>query len=148
VTEPQALSESPTLAGAPGRLLRGPFAILCLSSLVFYSSMMMFLATLPLYAAESLRMSQGEIGLVIGAFPLMAMLCKPHAGWALDALGRRPVLLAGVGIFLAASLLYTTAGALWSLVLLRAFHGAGMGLYPTAGAAVVADLAPPARRGG
>jgi len=147
VTEPQALSESSALAAAPGRLLRGPFATLCLSSLVFYSSMMMFLATLPLYAAESLRMSQGEIGLVIGAFPLMAMLCKPHAGWALDALGRRPVLLAGVGIFLAASLLYTTAGALWSLVLLRAFHGAGMGLFPTAGAAVVADLAPPARRG-
>jgi predicted MFS family arabinose efflux permease len=147
VTEPQALSESPAIAVASGRLLRGPFAILCLSSLAFYSSMMMFLATLPLYAAESLRMSQGEIGLVIGAFPLMAMLCKPHAGWALDALGRRPVLLAGVGIFLAASLLYTTAGALWSLVLLRAFHGAGMGLYPTAGAAVVADLAPPARRG-
>ena len=147
MTEPQALSESSALAAAPGRLLRGPFATLCLSSLVFYSSMMMFLATLPLYAAESLRMSQGEIGLVIGAFPLMAMLCKPHAGWALDALGRRPVLLAGVGIFLAASLLYTTAGALWSLVLLRAFHGAGMGLFPTAGAAVVADLAPPARRG-
>jgi len=147
VTESQALNESSALAAAPGRLLRGPFAILCLSSLVFYSSMMMFLATLPLYAAESLRMSQGEIGLVIGAFPLMAMLCKPHAGWALDALGRRPVLLAGVAIFLAASLLYTTAGALWSLVLLRAFHGAGMGLFPTAGAAVVADLAPPARRG-
>lgn len=130
-----------------GRLLAGPFALLCLSSLAFYSSMMMFLSTLPLYAAESLRMTQGEIGLIMGAFAFMAMLCKPHAGWALDALGRRPVLLAGTGIFLAASLLYSTAGALWSLLALRAFHGAGMGLYPTAGAAVVADLVPATRRG-
>ncbi len=135
------------LSSASAGLLHGPFALLCLSSLAFYASMMMFLATLPVYASESLRMTQGEIGLVIGAFPFMAMLCKPHAGWALDTLGRRPVLLAGAGIFLAASLLYTTAGALWSLVVLRAFHGAGMGLYPTAGAAMVADLAPPTRHG-
>jgi MFS family permease len=147
VSEPQAFSESPAPAVASGHLLRGPFAILCLSSLAFYSSMMMFLSALPLYAAESLRMSQGEIGLVIGAFPLMAMLCKPHAGWALDTMGRWPVLLAGTGIFLAASLLYSVAGALWSLLTLRAFHGVGMGLYPTAGAAVVADLVPATRRG-
>ena len=147
MTEPQTLRESAATPRGAGRLLAGPFALLCLSSLAFYSSMMMFLATLPLYAAESLRMTQGEIGLVIGAFAFMAMLCKPHAGWALDALGRRPVLLAGAGIFLAASLLYTTVGALWSLIVLRAFHGAGMGLYPTAGAAVVADLTPATRRG-
>ena len=141
------MSEARARPGDAGRLLAGPFALLCLASLAFYSSMMMFLSTLPLYAAESLRMTQGEIGLVIGAFPLIAMLCKPHAGWALDVIGRRPVLLAGTGIFLAASLLYSISGALWSLLALRAFHGAGMGLYPTAGAAVVADLVPATRRG-
>ncbi len=147
MTEPRTMTELRAVPRDTGRLLAGPFAVLCLSSLAFYSSMMMYLSTLPVYAVESLRMTQGEVGLIVGAFPFMAMLCKPHAGWALDALGRRPVLLAGAGIFLAASLLYTTAGSLWSLVLLRALHGAGMGLYPTAGAALVADLVPPTRRG-
>lgn len=147
MTEPQVLTESPAIPAGSGSLLRGSFALLCLSSLAFYSSMMMFLATLPLYAAESLRMTQGEIGLIVGAFAFTAMLCKPHAGWALDALGRRPVLLAGAGIFLAAAFLYMSAGAVWSLLVLRAFHGTGMGLYPTAGAAVVADLVPATRRG-
>ncbi len=130
-----------------GRLLAGPFALLCSSALAFYMCIMMFLAALPVYAAERLQMTQAQIGLIIAAFALLAMLCKPHAGWALDVLGRRPVLLAGAAIFVLASLLYTVAAGVATLLIVRAFHGVGMGLYPTAGAAVVADLAPPQRRG-
>jgi predicted MFS family arabinose efflux permease len=127
--------------------LVGPFAILCCSALAFFMCVMMFLAALPVHAAERLQMTQAQIGLIIAAFALLAMLCKPHAGWALDVLGRRPVLLAGAAIFLVASLLYTVAGGVATLLLVRGFHGIGMGLFPTAGAAVVADLAPPNRRG-
>jgi len=137
----------PSPAPKAGSLLRGPFAALCLSTFGLYTSLMMFLSTLPLYAADHLRLGQAQIGAVIGAFAFFAMLCKPHAGWGLDALGRRPVLLAGAAIFPAASALYAAAGAGWSLLLVRALHGVGMGLYPTAGAAVVADLVPPGRRG-
>lgn len=143
----QALAAAPAVPRETGRLLAGPLGLLCLSSLAFYTSLLMLLATLPLYAAEQLRMGQAEIGLIIGAFAFSAMLCKPHAGWALDVLGRRPVLLAGAAIFLAASILYTAIGGVWSVIALRVFHGIGMGLYPTAGAAVVADLVPAERRG-
>src|SRR5436309_15941456 len=50
-------------------------------------------------------------------------------------------------VFDLASLAYNvTAGARW-LLAERLLHGGGMGRYPTAASAVVADLAPPDRRG-
>src|SRR5919198_2453634 len=75
------------------------------------------------------------------------MLVRPWAGWAADRHGRRPLMLAGGLAFVVASLAYSlTAGGL-GLLAVRLLHGCGMGLYPTAASAVVADVAPPDRRG-
>jgi len=75
------------------------------------------------------------------------MLVKPVAGWAADHYGRRPLMLAGAVLFLASALLYGGSRTVLALLGVRIVHGAGMGLYPTGSAAMVADLAPPARRG-
>jgi MFS family permease len=147
IIDPHVSIGTAPLPGRQVRLRTGPFVLLLLSAFGFYASFMMFLATLPVYAAETLQMSEGQIGLLMAAFAATAMGFKPHAGWALDVWGRRPLLLAGAGVFLLAAPLYMVAGGMWSLVVLRVFHGVGMGLFPTAGAAVVADLAPPDRRG-
>jgi MFS family permease len=75
------------------------------------------------------------------------MVVKPWAGWASDRFGRKPLLVAGAAIFLAASLAYGWSDTAPTLLLVRLLHGAGMGLYPTAASAAMADVAPPERRG-
>ena len=42
---------------------------------------------------------------------------------------------------------YALGTGVLALVLVRLLHGSGMALYPTAATALVADVAPPARRG-
>jgi MFS family permease len=75
-----------------------------------------------------------------------SLALRGWAGWAADRYGRRPFMLAGCAIFTAAPLAYATSGGVASLFLARLAHGAGMGLCPTAATAMVADIAPPARR--
>lgn len=92
-------------------------------------------------------MADGVIGLVIGCFAFSAMVFKPLAGWGADRFGRRPLLLAGAALFVAASAGYAASAGALTLLAMRLVHGAGMGLFPTAASTIVADLAPPDRRG-
>lgn len=75
------------------------------------------------------------------------MVVKPLAGWGADRFGRRPLLLWGAALFVLASAGYAASAGALTLLLMRLVHGAGMGLFPTAASAVVADIAPPERRG-
>jgi MFS family permease len=126
--------------------VRRSFGLLWAAGFAFFLSFYLLLSALPLYAREA-GVSDRLIGLVIGCFAFASMLVKPWAGWASDRFGRRPLLLAGAGVFVAASLAYAASAGAAALLLVRLVHGSGMGLYPTAAAAVVADLAPPNRRG-
>jgi MFS family permease len=55
-------------------------------------------------------------------------------------------MLAGGAVFVAAPVAYGAAAGAGSLFAVRLAHGAGMGLLPTAATAMVADVAPAARR--
>ena len=101
---------------------------------------------MPLYVAD-LGGTSTQIGLIIGLFALVAMIMRPPTGWLIDTRGDRMVLVAGMAIFLLASLGYLLAPSVGGILAVRLFHGLGMGLFPTAATVVIADLAPPARRG-
>src|SRR5687767_15408838 len=75
------------------------------------------------------------------------MCLRPIAGWQMDRRGRVPVLALGAAIFAVASAGYALVGSIAALLLLRVFHGAGMGLGATAGPVLAGDLAPAGRRG-
>jgi MFS family permease len=83
----------------------------------------------------------------MASFAITSLLFRPVAGWGVDRYGRRPFMLAGAATFAVASVAYGWTVGPVSLVLVRLLHGAGMGLYPTAASAMVADLTPPQRRG-
>ena len=101
---------------------------------------------MPLYVA-SLGGTSSQIGLIIGLFATMAMVMRPPSGWLIDRRGTRPILLIGMAVFLLASLGYIAARTVAPILALRLFHGIGMGLFPTAATVVIAELAPPTRRG-
>ena len=75
------------------------------------------------------------------------MAIKPLGGWGADRAGRKPIMVAGAALFSVAPVLYGWSHTVGALLGIRLLHGAGMGLYPAAGAAMVADLSPPNRRG-
>jgi MFS family permease len=128
------------------RVVPRQFALLWAGGFAFFLSFFLLLPTLPTYA-RALGISEARIGLLSGAFPLSAMLVRPLAGWAADRHGRKRLMLLGALVFAASAVLYAASHSLAGLVAVRALHGIGMGLYPTAASAMAADLAPPARRG-
>ncbi len=126
--------------------MRRVLGLLWGGAFAFFLSFFLLLSALPLYA-RGLGASDAAIGVIMGCFAVTAMLLRPWAGWAADRYGRRPFMLAGAAVFFVSSLAYGAAAGAVGLVLVRLLHGAGMGLYPTAASAMVADLAPPHRRG-
>jgi MFS family permease len=125
---------------------RRRLAGLWLASFAFFFAFFLLLPTLPLYLRQ-LGASDGTIGLIMGCFAITSMVLRPWTGWGADRWGRRPFMLAGALVFALAPAGYALAGGALALVAVRLLHGAGMALYPTAAAAMVADVAPPARRG-
>jgi MFS family permease len=137
---------APAPAGKPAPLLTRSFLYICLATGCFYLSFYLILPVMPLYVA-SLGGTSTQIGLIIGYFATMAMLMRPPAGWLIDTRPHRPILLAGMAVFLLASLGYVATRSVNAILALRVFHGIGMGLFPTAATVVVAGLAPIHRRG-
>lgn len=133
-------------AGRRGSLFSRDFTLVCLATGFFYLSFYLILPVMPLYVA-GMGGTSTQIGLIIGLFAFMAMVLRPPAGWLIDTRGARPVLLAGMGIFLLASLGYLFTPSVTPILALRLFHGVGMGLFPTAATVVIAEMAPPLRRG-
>lgn len=125
---------------------RRQLVALWLASFALYFSFFLLVPTLPLYV-RSVGASDRAIGVVMGAFAVTSMLLRPWTGWASDRWGRRPLMLAGALVFALAPLAYALSAGVIALASSRLFHGAGMALYPTAASALVADVAPPARRG-
>lgn len=124
-----------------GRLL-----VLWLASFAFYFSFFLLLPTLPLYL-QRLGASDAAIGLIMGCFAITSMLLRPWTGWGADRWGRWPFMAAGAVVFMLAPIGYAVSAGVPALVAVRLLHGAGMALYPTAATALVADVAPPDRRG-
>jgi EmrB/QacA subfamily drug resistance transporter len=83
---------------------------------------------------------------VFTAYLLTQAVTIPIYGRLADFYGRRPVLFAGMGVFLAASLLCGLAWGMVPLILFRALQGIGAGALLPVGMTIVADLYPPAER--
>jgi MFS family permease len=125
---------------------RRQFGLLWLGAFAFFLSFLLLLAALPLFARRLVD-SDAAVGVVMAVFGVPSLLLRTVAGWGADRFGRRPMMLGGAAVFALASVAYAGTSGLAGLVLVRLLHGCGMGLYPTAASAMVADVAPPGRRG-
>jgi len=122
------------------------FALLLVSQVLYFMGVYLLLPTLPLFAVE-LGGSEGSVGLVLGAFTFTAMFVRPFTGWALDAYGRRVVLVVGLVVTLGIVLAHELVAGIGMLLVLRLLHGVGFGLETTAAGTLTSDLAPKARIG-
>ncbi|MEP6875561.1 MAG: multidrug effflux MFS transporter [Burkholderiales bacterium] len=102
----------------------------------------LYLPALPTLQRElgaSLSATQLTLSALIICFGLGQLVCGPLA----DRFGRRPVLLAGLGLYTVASVLGAIAQSIEALIVWRALQGAAMAAAVTCGRSIVRDLFQP-----
>src|ERR1700724_968548 len=107
---------------------------------LFTAALLAFLAigaalpVLPAYVRGPLHASDLAVGIVVGAFAITSVVCRPLAGRQADRRGRRIVLVAGALAMALGGALYLVSSGVLSLVAARLMVGAGEGAVYTAGA--------------
>jgi MFS family permease len=111
----------------------------------FFASLNGFVL-LPLHI-QGLGGTEIAIGLVMGLYSATGIVCQPLVGPWVDALGRRPFMILGVGLVLVSAVVAIAATSIAWLAVVRALQGLGFSVFFVANFAHVIDLVPPERRG-
>jgi EmrB/QacA subfamily drug resistance transporter len=153
ITAPAAAPDVPVERRPPGRLLGRPLRI-PLWVAILATSLPMFMATLDnLVMTSALPVIRGDLGSSVGqlswflnAYTLTFATFMLPAATLGDRLGRRRMMLAGIGLFTLASIgsaLSTTSEA---LIVARAFQGLGAAAVMPLSLTLLAAAVPPAKR--
>jgi MFS family permease len=141
---------NPVVTGADrtgDRLLTREFVLVTATGFASLLSVGALLPVLPRYAEGPLGGGALGVGVVMGAASIVAVAVQPWAGRIGDRRGRRLLLIGGPLGMAVASFTLVAANTLPLLVGVRLLAGLGEALFFVAGATVVNDLAPEARRG-
>jgi EmrB/QacA subfamily drug resistance transporter len=84
---------------------------------------------------------------VVTIYLLTSTVTGPIYGKISDLLGRRPMMMLGIGLFLAGSVLSGISQEMWQLIAARGFQGLGAGAIFPISLAVIGDLFTPRERG-
>ncbi|MBA1193579.1 MFS transporter [Pseudomonas entomophila] len=87
--------------------------------------MFMVLPVLATYGMDLAGATPALIGLAIGAYGLTQAVLQIPFGMVSDRIGRRPVIYAGLVLFILGSLLAAQADSIWGIVAGRVLQGAG-----------------------
>ncbi|WP_114417166.1 Bcr/CflA family multidrug efflux MFS transporter [Marinospirillum perlucidum] len=117
--------------------------IILLAALVAFGplSIDMYLPSLPLIASD-LQAAEGDIQLTISAFLLGLFIGMLFYGPLSDKVGRRPLLLGGIGLYLAASVACFLATSADWLIAARFLQALGAAAASVLARAIVRDLFP------
>ncbi len=122
------------------------FYLAVAANFFFFASFQWTYVTLPGYI-EEIGGDAAAMGLAIGLSTLSAVILRPGVGRLVDRWGRKTALLLGAALFTLEPILYTLTSSVWPFLAVRLMRGLGIAFFTTAYTALVAGLAPPARRG-
>jgi MFS family permease len=125
----------------------GAIAGVFLAALCGFLAIGAALPVLPSFVRGPLHASNLAVGVVVGAFALTSVVCRPLAGRQADGRGRRIVLVAGSCAMALGGALYLLSDSVATLIAARLVVGAGEGAVYTAGATWAVDLVPEGRQG-
>lgn len=128
------------------RLWTKQFIQLTVGMLFLFTGFYLLLPTFPLFVKQ-LGGSEAQIGLAAGLFTLAAVVFRPIVGRLLDRYGRRPFIIWGLLIFVAAMYSYDWVGGIVMLMALRVLHGVSWAFSTTGVGTAITDIIPPSRRG-
>lgn len=104
----------------------------------------LLLSTISIYAKQ-ITSTDAYAGVMTGAFTLAALFIRIVAGKMLDKIGRRKVLMFGVGITVLSTVVYLLTNNIYIIIFLRVMQGVGFGISSTAIATIVTDVTPESR---
>ncbi len=122
-----------------------PFARATITNFFFFASLNGFVL-LPLYI-QQLGGTEIEIGLVMGVYSGVGIVCQPLIGPWIDAVGRKPFMWLGVGLVAGSCVVAMAARNIVTLGAVRVLQGLGFSAFFVANFSYVIDLLPPALRG-
>lgn len=131
----------------PARLVTRGFVALAVATLAFFIAAGIVLPVAPTFAKEALGADETGVGIAIASFSIASLMLRPLVGWSSDRFGRRPLLIGGALVTVAALGLHLVATDLAIFIAARALLGAGEGFFFVAAIAAGSDLAPEDRRG-
>lgn len=113
---------------------------------VFAFTVVMLSTTIPtplyaLYSAE-LHFDVLTTTIIFAVYAAGVIAALVTAGAWSDAVGRRPLLLAGIVLSIASAVVFVTAGPVWQLMIGRVLSGLAAGIYAGTATAAVIELAP------
>ncbi|HPB25758.1 MAG TPA: MFS transporter [Bacteroidales bacterium] len=123
------------------------FIFLILSNFLMYVTYYAILSALPLYLVNDLEASEMQVGIVVGAYTIAAVLVRPFSGFALDRFGRRVVFLIALVIYSFLFAGYLVALSITAILMLRFAQGLTWGFTTVSGSTVAADIIPATKRG-
>lgn len=121
-----------------------PIILVSLISALRLLGIFLMLPIFSVYAVHYPGASALLAGVAFGIYALVQSLLQIPLGWASDRLGRKPVLVAGLGLFAAGSVGCALATDIYSLIIARALQGTGA--VGSVAFAALADLTRPGVR--
>lgn len=128
------------------KLFTPNFLFIWATAFFAFTSFHMLLPILPLYVVN-IGGTESQVGLLMGALTVTSVTVRPWIGRKSDRRGKKMILVWGTLALLISAFSYVMAATVLLLLLLRLFHGAAWAATTTPSAALVADIAPPERRG-
>jgi DHA1 family multidrug resistance protein-like MFS transporter len=113
---------------------------LFLSALFAFMGVALIRSFLPLYAAEQVRMSTLEVGILISATSAVQLIALPALGWVSDGFGRRRTVLVGFGLTSLAFLLFFLVGTPTELMIVSLVVSVGLSASSLLLLALVPDV--------
>jgi MFS family permease len=128
------------------RLISGPFVVVTLSALAFFTYIGVLIPIVPLFIEGPLHAGELGIGLNVAVFAIAAVAARPVIGRIADQRGRRLVMVGGALIAAVGGALSGQVDSLGLLLVCRAVTGIGEGAVFVGAATLIADLSPRHRR--
>lgn len=107
----------------------------------------LLIVTMSIYAMNVFGSSPSEAGLASSIFVIGVLIARLFCGRLIEQVGRRKMLIAGIILSLAMTLLYFGVNNIWLLFVARSLHGIAYGIAATALGTIVTDSIPKERRG-
>lgn len=140
------MSETATQTAPTGARRRAILAI-AISAIALETSLLGIVAPLLPEIEERTGAGDAALGLALAAYALPILVVSLPLGRLADRIGRKPLLLGGLAVTGAGSVLIAFSDTLGALLVGRAVQGLGSTGSWVAALALVSDLAPPGRKG-
>lgn len=129
------------------RLWSPSFLFACGANFSMFFAFYMLLPVMSMYLGQELGATNSEIGMILSSYVIMALVIRPFAGFFVDTLPRKMLLLGCLLLYVLCFSGYIIAGSLLVFLLFRAFHGATFGISTVSMNTLAIDIMPAQRRG-